>query len=186
MPNLSSYKKILGMSGNTIGQVHKTESDMIMEATWDNDLESQIAYIYDYFHDGEPLKLRGLNPQYDRLKIPVEVKYIVNSSQTYDKDQVTYHIQFKPSHECCVDYYKEKFEEKYNGIYPLGLYCDLKDNKGNYNRWLIVDKANYYDPQFSTFEVLPCDYIFQWIHNGKKHQMAGVLRSQNSYNSGLN
>jgi len=27
--------------------------------------------------------------------------------------------------------------------------------------------------------------VFQWIHAGKKYQCAGVLRSQNSYNSGL-
>lgn len=181
MPNLSSYKKILGMSGgNTVGQVHKTESDMIMEATWDNDLESQTAYIYDFFHDSEPLKLIGLNPSKDHLKTPVKIKYLANSSQTFDKDQITYHIQFKPSHRCEVSYYKEEFEDRYNGTYPLGLYCDIKDNHGIYNRWLIVNKANFYDPQFSTFEVLPCDYIFQWVKNGERRQMAGVLRSQNS------
>ena len=38
--------------------------------------------------------------------------------------------------------------------------------------------------QFPTYYALPCDHIFQWVHDGKKYQMAGVTRSQNSYNSG--
>jgi hypothetical protein len=59
------------------------------------------------------------------------------------------------------------------------------DESGRYNRWLIVDKANYNSNQFPTFEILRCDKVFQWIHDNKKYQCAGVLRSQNSYNSGI-
>ena len=180
MPSLSSYAKILETQGKTEGQVRKNQSDMIMEATWDRDIQSRVAYFYDYFHDSEPLKLRNLNSPNDPLKTPIDIKYIVSSSQTYDKDQITYHIQFKPSYECNIKYYKEFFEDKYHGIFPCGLYVDIPDNEENYNRWLVVNKANYYDPQFSTFDILPCDYVFQWIHEGHKHQMAGVLRSQNS------
>ena len=102
-----------------------------------------------------------------------------------DKDQVSYHVQFKPSHECCVDYYDDVFIKKYDSLYPLGLYIDIPDNKGKYNKWLIVDKADHYAPQFSTYQVLPCDHVFQWIFKGQKYEMCGVLRSQNSYNSGL-
>ena len=185
MPSFTSFSRILGTSGITAGQARKMDSDMIMEATWDRDIQSRVAYFYDYYHDSEPTKLRNLNSANDPKKIPIDIKYIVSSSQTYDKDPVTYHIQFKPSHICGVNYYKEMFEDRYGGIYPCGLYVDIPDNKGNYNRWLVVDKANFYDPQFSTFEVLPCDYVFQWIHEGHRHEMAGVLRSQNSYNSGL-
>jgi len=54
------------------------------------------------------------------------------------------------------------------------------DESGRYNRWLIVDKANYNSNQFPTFEILRCDKVFQWIHDNKKYQCAGVLRSQNS------
>lgn len=180
MPSFTSFSRILGTSGITAGQARKMDSDMIMETTWDRDIQSRVAYFYDYYHDSEPTKLRNLNSANDPKKIPIDIKYIVNSSQTYDKDPVTYHIQFKPSHVCGVNYYKEMFEDRYGGIYPCGLYVDIPDNKGNYNRWLVVDKANFYDPQFSTFEVLPCDYVFQWIHDGHRHQIAGVLRSQNS------
>ena len=185
MPSLANYKRIHANSGNTEGRARKLQSDIIMEATWDRDIQSCTAYIYDFFHDSEPFKLRNLNSPNDQKKIPVEIKYIVNGSQTYDKDPITYHIQFKPSYKCNVPYYKDMYEKKYDGLFPLGLYIDIPDNEENFNRWLIVDKANYFDPQFSTYEVLQCDYLFQWVYEGKKNQMAGVLRSQNSYNSGI-
>lgn len=185
MPNLSTYKKILGSTGKTLGKVRKQQSDMLMETTWDGDIQSKVCYLYDFYHDDEPRKLRNLHPEKSRCKTPVDAKYIVSSYQAMDKDQVAYHLQFKPSHKCCVSYYDEVFGDKYESIYPLGLYVDIPDNDDIYHRWLIVEKADYYAPQFSTYQILPCDYVFQWIFNGKKYEVPGVLRSQNSYNSGL-
>ena len=64
-------------------------------------------------------------------------------------------------------------------------YITKKYERGVFNRWLVVDKANYNTTQFPTFEVLKCDKVFQWIMDDYKIQCAGVLRSQNSYNSGI-
>lgn len=187
MPNWSTYKRINNFQ--TDGQARKVQSDKVMEATWYEDIATRTCYFYDWYHDSEPLKLRDLHPQSDKKKIPIDVKFLSYSSQTYDKDQITFHIQFKPSHRCAVPYYKEFFEDRYDAIYPIGLYVDIPDNQGQYNRWLVVDKANFYDTQFSTFEVLPCDKIIRYIikKNDKsvKYAVPGVLRSQNSYNSGL-
>lgn len=180
MPKLSTYKQTLGHYGKSSGEAKKIQSDMIMEQTWDRDISAKVAYLYDCKHDDEPTKLRNLNSNKSSLKIPIDIKYLVNGSQTFDKDPITYHIQFKPSQECNVPYYTEYFEERYDSIFPLGLYIDIPDSKGKYNRWLVVDKANYYDPQFPTFEILSCDKVFHWIFEGNKYQMAGVLRSQNS------
>lgn len=185
MPSLSTYKRTLGSAGKKLGQVRKQQSDMLMEVTWDGDIQSKVCYLYDFYHDDEPGKLRNLHPENSKTKTPVDAKYIVSSYQTMDKDQVTYHLQFKPSHKCCVYYYDEVFGDKYDCIYPLGLFVDIPDNDDIYHRWLIVEKADYYAPQFSTYQILPCDYVFQWIFNGKKYEVPGVLRSQNSYNSGL-
>lgn len=167
------------------GEQRKFESSQIMEDTWWDDVQSQVAYLYDYYHDDYKTQLKDLEPKFDHKKIPIEIKYIVSSSQTFAKDIITYHIQLKPFQRVNVDYYDEFFAKRYGANFPNGLYIDIKDNKGRYNRWLVVAGANYYDPQFSTFEILPCDYIFQWIYKEKKYQMAGVLRSQNSYNSGV-
>ena len=35
----------------TLGEKLKSDSDKIMELTWDSDPQSKVAYIYDYFHD---------------------------------------------------------------------------------------------------------------------------------------
>ena len=181
MPSFSTYKNLVGAS-LTNGDVHKSESDMVMEATWDDDLNSQTAYFYDRYHDNEPLVLRGLTPQDDKNKIPIRIKFLQYSSQTYEKDYVSFHIQFMPSfhYENLVYYYDEYFKDRYNAIFPVGLYVDIKDESGNYNKWLVVGTANFYTTQFPTYEILPCNYVLQYIYNSVKYQSAVTLRSQNS------
>ena len=183
----SMYKKNLMRHGTYAGQSKKNQADTIVETTWYEDLATRTCYLYDYYHDNEPLKLDDLHPD-ERIQVPVDIKYIVNSSQTFAKDAVTYHIMFKPSEEGrddLVSYYKECFIDRYDATFPVGLYIAIPDSKGIYNRWLVVDKANYNDPQFPTYEVLRCDKIFEWVYGGYKHRCPGVLRSQNSYNSGV-
>lgn len=183
MPPFNVYKDRLG--SYTDGQARKIESDKLMEWTWWEDIAARRAYLCDWYHDSEQLVLNNLHPELDPLKIPIDIKFVQSSSQTYDKDQVTVHLQLKPSQECNVPYYKEFFEERYNSMFPIGLYAIIQDDKGIWNRWLIVDKANVNVTQFPTFEILRCDYVFQYIMDNQKIQIPGVLRSQNSYNSGI-
>lgn len=182
--SFSDYGKILGY--NSQGRAHKGKSDMIMDATWQRDIQSQTAYVYDYYHDlksSEKFVLNDLHPEDDEYKIPLEIKFIRHQVQTYDKDPVTFWLQMRPGQKCNVDYYSEVLGNRYDTIFPIGLYVDILDEDDEtYNRWLIVDKANYNGNQFPTFEILRSDKVFQWIHEGKKYQCAGVLRSQNSYN----
>jgi len=52
---------------------------MIMDATWWRDIQSQTAYIYDYYHDlksEESLKLNNLHPEEDDCKTPLDIKFI--------------------------------------------------------------------------------------------------------------
>lgn len=183
MPSFDLYKKL--HTATSIGEAHKMESDMVMEATWDTDINTRVCYLYDYYHDDHRTQLTNLDPVNDPKKVAISLKWRRSSAQTMDKDVVDHHIQMKPSQEMNVDYYPAFFGERYNAIWPVGLYCDIPDEKGIYNRWLIVSTANYYVSQFPTFSVLPCDKVFDWIYKGQKHKMAGCLRSQNSYNSGL-
>ena len=184
MPSFETFKKLHG--GLTVGQTHKADSDMVMEATWDNDIDTRVAYFYDFDHDNHITRLDDLHPEQDEKKIPISIKFIAHTKQTLNKDFISYHLQLLPSQsEDVVPYYKEVFKERYGATFPIGLYVDIPDNKGRYNRWLVVSQADYNDVQFSDFELLRCDYVFQWVIGGKKMQMAGVLRSQNSYNSGV-
>lgn len=179
MPSLSTYR-ILHDYGTTSGKAKINQSDSIIEATWWDDVSAKHGYVYDFYHDKTPLKLTDLDsPHKDKDKIPLDVKYIISSSQTYDKDTVTYHIQLRPSQKCNVPYYDEMFG-KYDATFPVGLYIDLPNKTGSYDRWLIVDKANYYDTMVPTYHILPCNKIIQYIYENQKYQIAGVLRSQNS------
>ena len=180
------YKEIENVS--KVGQAHKVESDMIENATWWNAIESRVGYFYDHFHDlksKEALKLRDLHPEDDPQKVPIDIKYFRHTSQTYSKDTVTYHLRFRPDQKCTVPYFQEMYGDVYDAIFPVGMFVDIEDNNGQYNKWIVVGLGNYYDMQFSSYEILPCDKVFQWIHEGKKYQMAGTLRSQSSYNSGV-
>lgn len=184
MPSLATYKKIVGEYTN--GQSHKVDSDMIMEQTWDDDIQSRIGYFYDYAHDKYPRQFTGLSPETDPDKVPISIKYIENSSQTLSKDAVSYHIMFKPSQDLnIVEYYKTDYEDRWGATFPCGLYVDIPDYRGVYNRWLVVGLAQSNNAQFPTYEILRVNYLFTWIFNRTKYQMAGVQRNQNSYSSGV-
>lgn len=184
MPSLYTYKH-MHHAPNMNGLHRKLNSDMLENASWWEDIDSRVVYLYDFYHDNEPLKLRDIHPENNELAVAIDAKYIQNAHQTMSKDQVPFHLQLRPGQTCNVNYYDEVFGERYHAIFPVGLYCAIPDNNGQFNKWLVVAKADYYSPQFSTFEVLPCDYVLQWMMNGKKMEMAGVLQSQNSYNAGV-
>ena len=165
------------------GRARKLQSDQIMLNTWWQDIQAQTAYIYDFYHDQkseEPLKLNNLHPEDDLQKTALPIKFIRHAKQTYDKDQVTFWLQMQPGQECNLNYYDEVLGKRYNALFPIGLFVDVMHEDGTYNKWLIVDKANYNGNQFPTFEILRCDYLVQWIFNGHKYQCPAVLRSQNS------
>lgn len=180
MITLDNYGKILG-GKRTIGQVHKEQADMIMEKTWFRDIAARTGYFYQYADDTHVHQLNDLHPEEDPYKIPLDIKFIVASSQTYSKDAITYHLQLRPSQTSdAVPYYKELFEERYDATFPVGMLLDIQDNKGRWNKWMCVATANYNDPQFSTYELLRCDKVINYILDGKKYFIPAVLRSQNS------
>ena len=69
--DLYNYKKMLTHQGRTEGEVRKRQSDIIMEATWDRDLQSKRCYIYDYFHDDQKSKNKGMTYSPETTKTPL-------------------------------------------------------------------------------------------------------------------
>ena len=181
-----------GKNYPTFGEKLKADSDFYTEQYWDHDVQSKLCYIYDYYHDDQPDKKDHMTYE-NTTKTRIDAKFIVKSYQSIDKDQVDYYIQFKPSQPVEFTkkdelyYYEQDFRRKYGAEFPTGLYCDIPDEKGVYRKWMIIlsEPAN----QFTKYLVLPINYNFMWIErNGKeriKRRMWAVLRSQNSYNSGL-
>lgn len=179
MPSLEMLKRMNGFA-TTNGEYRKNQSLNIINDTWDNDIASKVGYLYDWYHDNNKTLLNDTHAHDDVDKVPIDIKYIIASTQTYDKDTITYHIQLRPHQECNVEYFDSVFKNIYHNDFPTGLYIDIPDVEGRYNRWLIVGLANSNDAMFPTYQILRCDYVFQWIFNGIKYYMAGVLRSQNS------
>ena len=184
--NFNDYSKSLSVGGvHTNGQRHSYESQEIIEHTWYDDPASCIGYLYDYAHDDEPDKNKNLHPEESKTKTRVDLNYILSSYRTLNKDEVDSRIMFKPSYKCNVPYYKEKFADPTDGVFPVGLYLDLADEDGVWNRWLVVSTASANNHDFPTWSILPCGHKFQWVYEGKKQQMWGVERSQSSYTSGI-
>lgn len=181
--NFNTYKENLG--GHNNGQQHAFDAQNIIEYTWYDDMANTVGYFYDYYHDDEADVYTDLHPEQSKTKIPVEIKYILSPYRSLAKDEVDSRIMFKPSYKCNIPYYKELFEKPTQGIFPTGLYCDIKNQDGIWQRWLVINTADASNHDFPTWSILPCGHRFQWVADGKKYQMWGVERSQSSYTSGL-
>lgn len=187
----SVYSPTNGKPFLTNGDKIKLESNTVMEKTWWNDPQSKHCYIYDFFHDDQPDKC--LHMTYDNTtKTPIDAKFIVTQYSSVSKDQVEYHLLFKPSQKTEFDdgdelyYYQKDYVQRYSTTFPIGLYIDIPNEKGIYEKWLICGKE--YGNQFIKYAILPCDYYFQWIEDTGtkriKRQMWCVSRAMNNYTSG--
>ena len=192
MPSLSTARRVSTARTNgakTIGQAIKEQSDFVMEQLWESDVESKVCYIYDYYHDDQPKKKDHMTYEYT-TKTRIDAKFIMKSHQSLDKDQTEYYLQFKPSQKLEfvpgdeLYYFETDYKNRYGVDFPIGLYCDLANEKGVYEKWLIVGKE--ISNQFTKYLILPINYELTWIeHNGQhkfKRRMWGITRSQNSYN----
>lgn len=172
----------------TIGQQLKVMSDEVMQETFDNDIQTRQCYIYDYYHDDQADMEYGYNPALSRTKIPVKLKFIVKTYKSMAKDDPEYHIMFEPdvwnSMSCKPDWFVKNYE-RLSIHFPIGLFCDIPDDRGVYHRWIIMyaETAN----QFPKFGVLKCNYLFKWIKDDgvyrHKRKVWGIEATQNSYTS---
>lgn len=191
MLSFDNARRIASINHNgakTVGKMHKEESDLMMELTWDNDIQSRVCYIYDYFHDNQKDKKSHMTYE-NTTKTRIDAKFITKTSQSVDKDQVEYYVQFKPSQKTEFTagdelyYFERDYRNRYGNNDFIGMYIDIPDDNDVYRKWIIVKKeiAN----QFVKYLVLPINYELMWIEiSGKeriKRKMWCVLRSQNSY-----
>lgn len=195
MPSLETAKRISASKYNgakTIGEFFKEESDWAIEETWENDIQSKVCYIYDYFHDDQPHLNSGMTYS-NTTKTKIDAKFIIKSYQSLDKDQVEYYVQFRPSQKVefnmgdSLYYFETDYRRKYGVLdFPIGMYLDLADDNKIYHKWIICEKeiAN----QFVKYLVVPCDYYLTWIerdgHKRYKRAMWCATRNQSSYTSG--
>ena len=195
MPSLSTARRVANAKTNgakTIGQIYKEQSDDMMNWTWDNDIQSKICYIYDFYHDDQPRLAEGMTYE-NTTKTRIDAKFIVKSYQSMDKDQVEYYVQFKPTQKTHFSegdelyYFETDYRKKYHNDNFIGLFIDIPNDENIYEKWMILrtEPAN----QFPKYLILKCNYELMWIENNGtekiKRRMWSVLKMQSSYNSGL-
>ena len=195
MPSLQTARRVANAKNNgakTIGQIYKEQSDWAMEQTWDNDIQSKVCYIYDFYHDDQPRLAEGMTYE-NTTKTRIDAKFIVKSYQSMDKDQVDYYIQFKPTQKTHFSegdelyYFETDYRKKYHNDNLIGLFIDIPNDENIYEKWMILrtEPAN----QFPKYLILKCNYELMWIENNGtekiKRRMWSVLKMQSSYNSGL-
>lgn len=189
MPSFEDMQKLYANVGSH-GQQLKAMADDVMQQTFDNDVQTRLCYLYDYYHDDQfDEGLSGYNPALSRTKIPVKLKFIVKTYKSVAKDDPEYHIMFEPdvwnSMSCKPEWFINAYE-KFGIRFPVGIYVDIPDDRGVYQKWLVVydEVAN----QFPKFGVLKCNYLFTWIKDDGirryKRKMWGIEKTQNSYTSG--
>ena len=77
--NVTSYKKYLASRGNTLGQIKRTQSDVLMNSTFTTDPSYKRIYILT--KDGWKWE---------------DAKYQTHSAPSILKDPVDYYLQFRP------------------------------------------------------------------------------------------
>lgn len=194
MPSLETARRIASVKNNgvkTLGQIYKEQSDFLVEETWSGDIQSKTCYIYDYFHDNQPL-LKDHMTYENTTKTKIDAKFIVSSYGSITKDQVAYHIMFRPSQPVEFSesdelyYFETDYRQSWGMTFPTGLFIDIPNEKKVYEKWLIItmEQGN----QFIKYNILPCNYLFEWVEiNGQnryKRRMWGCDRQQLSYDAG--
>lgn len=168
--DIIAYKNYLSSHGNNLGEIKKKQSDMLMDATFDRDPTYKKGMLYNA--NLEPLEI-------------VEFKFQKAQVYTINKDQVEYFVQFK------TDYHPEKKHNTGSKTFRLydddkerlSYYLDIPDDDGDVYKWLIVGRNN--DNAFVRYNVLQCNNVFEWMIDRKYYSCLGVVRSRNSYNSGV-
>lgn len=162
-----NYKQLLSSRGTSQGDIRKKQSDFIMNSTFTRDVAYKKVYI--------------LTPD---GWVFTDAKYQTHTAQSIAKDAVDCYLQFRPSVH-----------------FPIGTYVIVPDDTSpdlnltdsemrnpftqpiekRTQWWMIVgrDNAN----AFVRYNILQCNWNFQWIYDGEVQNCFGCVRNANSYTS---
>lgn len=162
------YKSHLASQGSNLAQIKKTQSDMIINSTFTADAQYKRVYILT--RDGWKWE---------------DAKYQRHSKLSILKDAVDYYLQFRPKVH-----------------YPIGSYVFVPDdtdfdinisgheldnpfslpNERITQLWFIVGRDDA--AAYVRYNILKCNWKFQWIYKNELYSCWGANRSANSYTSG--
>ena len=166
--NIASYKNYLSSRGTTLGQVKRTQSDVVMNNTFT--LDPTYKKVYILTKDGWKWE---------------DAKYQFHSAPSISKDAVDYYLQFRPKVHYPVGSYVIVPDDT---SFDINLTKDEIDKPftqpiENRSQWWIIvgrDEANAY----VRYMILKCDWNFKWVYKGKLMTCWACSKSASSYTSG--
>ena len=167
--DLRTYRTLLSSNGKSLAEVKKQQSNQIINNTFTSDPNYKRVYILT--KDGWKFE---------------DAKYQFHTAKSILRDDVDYYLQFRPKVH-----------------YPIGSYVIVPDDtspdinltakelrnpfeqpiKKRTQWWMIVNRDNA--NAFVRYNILPCNWNFQWMWEGKIQNCFGAIRNANSYTSGV-
>lgn len=168
MPTLKDYRKILSVNGDTLADIRKEQSDRNIN----------ISFAVDAHQYKKVLILTVDGWKWE------EIHFSRHNKQSIASDDQDYFVDFRPKVH-----------------YPVGSYMIIPDDtspKLNLSDeelenpflqpiekrtqwWMIVERNNDY---YVRYNVLKCNWNFEWVQNGRIWSVFGCNRNANSYTSG--
>lgn len=156
-----AYKTRMAMRGGNMSEMLRTQSRMVVEQTWNRDPNFRRVYV---------VKVDSGLPNVTPLHELVDAKFNVKTYSNITSDEPSYWMQFRHG------------AEQSNPDIGIGSYVYMEDEDGEWKWWMIqhLDER----PAFRQYQILECNYIMKWVHEGKIYESLGIQRVQQSYNSG--
>lgn len=155
------YRARMAMRGQSMGEMLRMQSNMVIEQTWERDPNARKVYV---------VKVNSGLPEVTAEHELIDVKFNVHTYANITADEPASLLQFRHG------------EEKRHPEIGIGSYVYMKDEDGEWKWWLIVHLDER--PSFRQYQILECNWTLGWVVNGRIYRCLGVQRYQNSYNSG--
>lgn len=162
MSDLYAKRMALLYQGGTVGSRLKTNSTIIEDVTFSNNMNYKRGMLYDW--DMNALE-------------EVDFKLEKHRTNVAEEREIEYFIRFRPGYN--PEYkFKDRFF-KQDGKERLGFYIDVPDyDKNTVTKWILAGKDD--KEIFDRYNVFKCNWCFEWVDsNNKYHSCIGVLRDYN-------
>lgn len=167
--NIDFYKRYLSTRGITLGQVKRTQSDVIINNTFT--LDPNYKKVYVLTRDGWKWE---------------DAKYQTHYAPTIAKDAVDYYLQFRPKVHYPVGSYVIVPDDKFPNTNLEGaeILNPFKQPIEKRTQWWIIVGRDESDA-FVRYMILKCDWDFRWTYKDKLMSCWACSRTANSYTSGV-
>lgn len=166
--NISQYKNYLSSHGQTMGQVKRNQSDVLMNSTFTYDPAYKKVYILT--KDGWQWE---------------DAKYQTHSTPSISKDPVDYYLQFRPKVHYPIGSYvivPDDTSPEVNLLHDELINPFTQPVKNRTQWWIIVGRDEAKD--YVRYMILKCDWEFRWIYKGKLMNCWACSKLASSYTSG--